>query len=230
MADKHPYVSAPGGLEKTINQFRNSLPIVIDSDTLKKLGFAPNNESYILNVLRFLKLIDTDNKRTDVAAEIFSNHEDEAFFKAFSSLVQDAYSGLFDLHGNGAWTTSKESLVTYFRKSDQTSATVGGRQASTFQVLARFSGHGELQGRRPQKPKAKETLSGRKRQGTTETTETTETTPPVASESMQAPMPVMDAASPKVGLTVRIEINLPAVNDQGTYDKIFKSIRDYLLK
>ena len=43
-------------------------------------------------------------------------------------------------------------------------------------------------------------------------------------------MLAMDAASPKVGLTVRIEINLPAVSDQGTYDKIFKSIRDYLLK
>ena len=224
MADRHPYVSAPGGLEKTIRQFRNSLPSVIDSGTLRKLGFAPNNESYILNVLRFLKLIDTDNKRTDVAAEIFSNHEDEAFFKAFSSLVRDAYAGLFDLYGNGAWTTPKESLVTYFRKSDQTTATVGGRQASTFQVLARFSGHGELRGRRSQKSKAKETPSDRKKQ------RNTATTPPTANESTPVSLSIMDAASPKVGLTVRIEINLPAVNDQDTYDKIFKSVRNYLLK
>ena len=31
------------------------------------------------------------------------------------------------------------------------------------------------------------------------------------------------------GLTVRIEINLPASGDQETYDRIFKSIRDNLL-
>ena len=225
MADKHPYVPAPGGLAKTIDHFRRkNLPIAIDSDTLKKLGFAPNNESYILNVLRFLKLIDTDNKKTDIAGKIFSTHKDEAFFTAFSSVVQDAYAGLFGLHGNDAWNASREDLITYFRQTDETSEVVGRRQAGTFQLLARLSGHGELHGRRPQKPKARETLSGRKKQ------KNTATTPPTASDSTPVSLPVMDAVSPKVGLTVRIEINLPAVNDQGTYDKIFKSIRDYLLK
>ena len=33
-----------------------------------------------------------------------------------------------------------------------------------------------------------------------------------------------------VGLTVRIEINLPANGSQATYDNIFKSIRENLLK
>lgn len=224
MADKHPYVPAPGGLEKTINHFRRNLPIAIDSDTLKKLGFAPNNESYILNVLRFLKLIDADNKKTDIARKTFSTHKDEAFFAAFSSVVQDAYSGLFGLHGNDAWNTPREDLITYFRQSDETSEVVGSRQASTFQLLARLAGHGESSGRRPQKSKEKRNPSGRNKQ------KNTETTPPVASESTPASLPIMDAASPKVGLTVRIEINLPAVNDQDTYDKIFKSVRDYLLK
>jgi hypothetical protein len=31
------------------------------------------------------------------------------------------------------------------------------------------------------------------------------------------------------GLTVRIEVNLPATGDQDTYDKIFKSIRENFL-
>lgn len=171
MADKHPYVTSPGGLEKTIDHFRSSLPTTIDVSTLSKLGFAPNNERYILSVFRFLKFIDASGKKTDLAAKIFSTHEDEAFSKAFSSAVRDAYSGLFDLHAEGAWDTPnaegawdtpKENLITYFRQSDQTSATVGKRQARTFQVLARFSGHGESRGRRTQKPKAKETPSGRK--------------------------------------------------------------------
>lgn len=32
-----------------------------------------------------------------------------------------------------------------------------------------------------------------------------------------------------VGLTVRVEINLPADGDQETYDRIFKSIRENLI-
>jgi hypothetical protein len=39
----------------------------------------------------------------------------------------------------------------------------------------------------------------------------------------------VDAGNRNLGLTVRIEINLPATGDQETYDKIFKSIRENLL-
>ena len=38
-----------------------------------------------------------------------------------------------------------------------------------------------------------------------------------------------DSGNRNLGLTVRIEINLPATGDQETYDKIFKSIRENLL-
>lgn len=219
MAEKHPYVTAPGGLEKTINHFRRrSLPSV-DSGILRKLGFAPNSESYILNVLRFLKFIDAGNKTTDLAATVFSNHEDTAFFEAFSPVVRDAYSDLFDLHGEDAWSTEKESLITYFRKSDRTSAIVGARQASTFQLLARLSGHGESSGAKPRKSNAKRmAVAGASKRKTAP-----------ASHATQQPTEASISLADKVGLTVRIEINLPAVDDQDTYDKIFKSVRENLL-
>ncbi len=63
MADKHPYVSAPGNLVQVINHFRKSFPAKVNADTLKKLGFAPKNESYVLNVLRHLGLIDDDGNK-----------------------------------------------------------------------------------------------------------------------------------------------------------------------
>lgn len=226
MAEKHPYVAAPGGLEKTTSQLRKSFPAVVDSGTLKRFGFAPNNESYVLNVLRFLKIIDADNKKTDSAATVFSNHEDAAFSEAFSSVVRDAYSDLFDLYGDDAWNIEKEKLITYFRKSDQTSVTVGARQASTFQVLARLSGHGESPGAKIQKSKTSispVSATDKRKAGATPTA------PSATSEPTAASLPSTDVASPKVGLTVRIEINLPAVNDKDTYDKIFKSIRENLL-
>jgi hypothetical protein len=43
MAEKHPYISGPGGLVKAIQQLRSSLPAKIDAFILKKLGIAPKN-------------------------------------------------------------------------------------------------------------------------------------------------------------------------------------------
>jgi len=62
MAEKHPYVSASGNLIQVIKHFRSSFPATVTADTLKKLGFAPKNESYVLNVLRFLDVIDQEGK------------------------------------------------------------------------------------------------------------------------------------------------------------------------
>ena len=48
MADRHPYVSSLGGLVQVINHFRRSFPDTVNAGTLKRLGYAPNNESYVL--------------------------------------------------------------------------------------------------------------------------------------------------------------------------------------
>ena len=86
MADKHPYVQGPGALVQVITHFRKSFPTTVSANTLQKLGFAPNNESYVLNVLRFLGLIDQEGKRTTEATKTFNHHEDTAFSTAFAAL------------------------------------------------------------------------------------------------------------------------------------------------
>jgi hypothetical protein len=145
VADKHPYVPGPGGLVQVIKHFRSSFPVAVTADTLRKLGFAPKNESYVLNILRFLGLVDQDDgKRTKEAERVFNLHDDEAFQKEFSLLVRNAYSELFNLHGDNTWTLDQNSLMTFFRSSDQSTAIVGQRQAATFRLLAAFSGHGDV--------------------------------------------------------------------------------------
>ena len=58
MADKHPYSpGGPGGISAAINQLLRSFPKTVDSETLKKLSIAPKNESYIINILRFIGAI-----------------------------------------------------------------------------------------------------------------------------------------------------------------------------
>lgn len=63
MANKYPYVPSAGPLVKTVNHLRGSFPREVTADALRKLGGAPKNESYVINVLRFLGIIDDEGKK-----------------------------------------------------------------------------------------------------------------------------------------------------------------------
>ncbi|MDG4602996.1 MAG: DUF5343 domain-containing protein [Defluviicoccus sp.] len=228
MADKHPYVSAQGGLAQVINHFRKSFPQTVSADTLRKLGFAPKNESYVLNVLRHLKLIDEEGQRTASAQTVFSQHGDADFAKGFGDVVKEAYPDLFELHGKDSWTLEQNSLITFFRSTDQTTDIVGTRQAKTFQTLAAFAGYKETPSTRQRyRSTAKDNDDGRtvKRQGSAAVNRNAKNTR-IQGREMEANS---GPAASNFGLTVRVEINLPADGDQETYDRIFKSIRENLL-
>lgn len=223
MSGTHPYISGAGNIAQMVNQLRRAFPPEIDSNTIKKLGIASNNESYVINALQFVRVIDEEGKKTKEATVTFSSHKDEDFFKEFSQQVKKAYSELFELHGDAAWELPKDELITFFRRTDDTSAAIGGRQASTFHVFAALSGHGELPSRRepsktnaPPKPAKLKPTSKQKTGATREPAEKAK---------------INKGASDKrdVGLTVRIEINLPADGSRETYDNIFKSIRENLI-
>src|SRR5689334_6386131 len=102
----HPYISGPGNVSAMITQLRKSFPGTVTSETVKKLGLAPNNESYVINALQFLGIVDADGKRTADAAKIFVAGDDD-FKKGFEKLVRASYKDLFDLHQNGAWDLDK---------------------------------------------------------------------------------------------------------------------------
>lgn len=222
MADKHPY-SGIAGLTQTVAQLRKSFPAQFGSDTMKKLGIAPNNESYVLNTLRFLDVLDEDGKKGQKVGSVFSQHEDDEFQRGFSEIVSSAYSELFQLHGEDAWTLPLTRLIAYFRHTDSTSDVVGKKQAATFQALGLLSGKvdGAVRLSTP-KPKASDASAPTRAKKTTPQ-------PPKA----EIPLPIQSAPpvaqSSAMALTVRVEINLPAGGDQETYDRIFKSIRENLL-
>jgi hypothetical protein len=223
MADKHPYIPASGYLVKVISQFRRSFPAQVTADTLKKLGIAPKNESYLLNIVRFLGLIDQEGNRTEVAQKIFTQADDAKFSQEFEKLVRKAYDGLFELHGKeNAWNLDSNTLISYFRSSDQTTDTVGKLQASTFQVLAAYAGHGDVPAGRGTASKASTSNAKGKgaKPGRT-----------AAKEAKVSPVTKNELGRriSNLGLSVRIEVNLPADGNQETYDRIFRSIRENLL-
>lgn len=215
MADSHPYISGPGNIAQMISHLRKSFPQTISSETVKKLGLAPKNESYVINALQAIGIIDENGKKTTEAGNVFSHHKDEEFSKEFSKLVEKAYSALFDLHGESSWALGNDELITFFRQTDQTSDAIGKRQANTFKMFAGISGHGELP--------TKKTLGTKAKPAAPKSKVAKQTTKPHEIK-MKDPVKSKD-----IGLTVRIEINLPADGSKETYDNIFKSIKENLI-
>lgn len=228
MADRHPYVPAPGNLVKVVTQFRKSFPATVNAETLKKLALAPSNETYVINVLRFLGLIDEEGKKTETASKIFSLHDDPKFGEALSKVLEKVYKELFELHGEGSWNVDTNGLISFFRSADSTTDIVGKRQATTFLTLSKLAGHGEAP-----KTKASPAKSAKATPKPPKINKKPDSTSSVQKESTTSSnigtgAPAMNGNS-VVGLTVRIEINLPADGDQETYNRIFKSIRENFL-
>ena len=107
----HPYISGAGNITQMIGFLRKSFPATVNSDTVKKLGIAPKNESYVINALHFIGVIDEEGKRTDRGHEVLATHDEEAFKKAFEGLVRDSYKDLFELRSDDAWTMDKDALI-----------------------------------------------------------------------------------------------------------------------
>jgi hypothetical protein len=223
VASKYPYISSAGPMIKTFERFRKQFPREVTASTLRQLGVAPKNETYVINILRFLGVIDENGNRVEERARAFLQHEDEKFSEHIAELVESAYKPLFDLYGSDAWEAGRDKLVTYFRTTDGSSDVVGKRQAITFTALSSLAGHGETI--QPRERTSKAGNGGavpRKKEG--------KATTATAREGHAVSPGVEDAGSSgRVGLTVRIEVNLPANGDQETYDAIFQSIRKHLI-
>jgi hypothetical protein len=220
-----PYVPSGGVLQQAIDQFRKAFPPKVDSATLKKLGVAPSNEGYVITTLKFLGLVSGDNERTDQGVKLFSTHGDDAFAKSLAEIVGEKYSALFDLHADGAWNLDRDALISFFRASDNSTALVGARQALTFAALATMAGQrNATAGGATPVPRARSStrkVSGKPQRAPAK----------ASSENGAGGRAALHPASMgDVALTVRIEINLPANGSQATYDNIFKSIRENLLK
>ena len=218
---KHPYVPSPGILIQVFEQFRKIFPQRVDAETLKKLSLATKNESVVLATLKFLGFVDKDGNKTDLANDVFLKHIDSEFEISLQSVVKAAYLDLFELTGDDAWKTERDTLINFFRVQDETSDLTAKRQATTFEALVSLCGLGKVKVKNKAKsdaPSSKKTSVPKKQ------VIDKKSVPPIVAASTTP----IDKNTP-IGLTVRIEINLPAQGDQDTYDRIFESIKKNLL-
>ncbi len=221
MATTIPYVPSGGLIVKTFEQFRKSFPNKVDANVLKKLALAPNNESMVITLLKFLDFIDEEHNRTESATKVFTKHDDAEFAKELKPIVEKAYSELFNLHSENAWNLQESSLISFFRGHDRSSSITGKRQAKSFSTLASLCGYGESP--KTYEKKISPKINNPKKAMVKE--------PINFKDNLTAKVPQESSKTQlgNFGLTVRIEVNLPAQADQETYDKIFSSIRKNLI-
>lgn len=227
MATSYPYTSSQGSLVKAVEQFRKNFPATIDAATLQKFSIAPANESYVINTLRFLGLIDESGKKLDSVTDFFL-HGDAQFQNGLEALLKGAYADLYNELGAEPWTASKEALSTWFRVTDKTSDLIGARQASTYLTLASLAGKGEP---------VKSTASGASTKSSAASSPKPSTTKKPAAQKNTS-VKNNDTAGKAAenlfggpfGLTVRVEVNLPAGGTPDDYDAIFASIRKNLIE
>ena len=222
MTDKHPYVQTGGHLVQVINHLRKSFPATVNADVLKKLAIAPNSESYVISTIRFLGIIDDEGKKVDTVAGAFLKHNDAEFAQEFSKIVSAAYVELFSLYGEETWKLDTDKLISFFRTNDKTSADLGRRQAATFQTLASIAGYLDIAKEKTStnsKPKAVKAVTSVKLKAQ----------PPKVVQGTKDKDSEVGKGKRDFGLTVRVEINLPAGAEQESYDKIFKSIKENLI-
>jgi len=219
----HPYISGPGNVAQMIAYLRKNFPATVTSETVKKFGLAPQNESYIINALQFIGIIDQEGKRTEPGHQVFLLGDDE-FPMAFEGLLRSAYSDLFETRGEDAWTMTKPQLTGYFRATDKTSEIIGSRQAAVFIMFRALAGHEQPSEAATAKPAATKPKQPKPRATTAKQSK-------AGAEKPKGPsIQVKDGNGRRdMALTVRIEINLPAGGSKETYDNIFKSIRANLI-
>lgn len=223
MVAHYPYVSGSAGLVKTFEQLKKNPPGSIDAAWFKRFGIASGNESYIITILRFIGLYDEEGKRVEANTD-FLYRDGAEFSSGLEQRLLESFKPLFDDHGNAAWSESKEDLTRWFRVTDKTSDLTGGRQATTFLNLAALAGHGDVP---TVAPSASKTTSKKTSPTNSSTAKKAapKADPAPKEEGLKPPAP----ESSGLGLTVRIEVNLPADGTAENYDAIFASIRKHLI-
>ena len=218
-----PYTSGQGAVAQTLTQLRKGFPPKVDAGYLKRFGIASANESYIISILRFLDLINEDGQRREDTTEFFFA-DDDGFKSGLEKRLRDAYARVFDEMGDDTLTADRDALTNWFRAADKTSALVGQRQASTLQTLLAMAGHGSVP--------ASRTATGAKKTDAparTAKTKSTDSSPTATKQKVTHTAGSTAVETGDVGLTVRIEVNLPPGGDASTYDAIFASIKKHLM-
>ncbi len=221
----YPYISGRNNVIKIIEQLHNKFPPSIDIDIIKKFMIAPKAERHIINMLKFLNLIDADGNAVSESEDVFLKFGDD-FKTGLSKIIEKAYHKLFSIYGEDAWLLSDEKLLTFFREEDKGAVRSAKDKVKTFKTLAEICGKIEAKETAQAKSSAPTKINKPKQdKPKINAPKSAPITTPITTPTEQAHL----KPSGDFALSVRIEVNLPAGGTKQNYDDIFKSIRENLI-
>lgn len=204
-----PYMPSVKNLHSILDAIQNAgAPEAFGLDFLQDLGFTSSNDRAAIKVLKFLGMLDAGGKPQASYREFMDHTRAKSVLAA---RMLGAYDDLF-LADKKAHEKGTEALKGWFKTKTGASDAVAKKMATTFKSLATYADFADVE---PAKDQVDEAPSDRE-----DRTDESDKIPPRGSG---------DESPPPLGLTYRIEINLPDTTNVDTYRAIFRAIREELM-
>jgi hypothetical protein len=179
---------------------------------LEGLGYKSSSDRLIINVLKALGFLSSDNKPTERYFEFLDQTQAG---RVLGEALEEAYGDLYQINRK-AHDLSKAEVQNKLRTltRGQFSDGVLGKMAMTFKELSK---HADFEGPSDGPPKEAPTPSQ---------------DDPEPDEPTESPVAPQDPSGVPVGLgglVYNIQIQLPESRDQAVYDALFRSLKTHLL-
>jgi hypothetical protein len=194
-----PYTPTPNSLRKLLNKIPTiGTPSKASQQWLAGVGFSGGNNKRSLAVMRQVGIIAGDGTPTEMWTALRSGDK-----PGYADGIRKSYASLFSTYPD-AHRTDDEALLAFVRSATNYSETTQKLAVRTFRVLCEFGDFTATDGARAKKAS--------KVDGNRQEKEQIRTT----------------FASGPVGLTVNIQLQLPASADGDVYDKLFEAMGRHL--
>jgi len=199
----YPYILSQEKLKSFLTEISSrGIPEKIAHEYLTSIGYKSTNDRPIIKILKFIEMIDANGKPNNN----YANFRDSTQTKqVMATLLKKAYSDLFVPYPDPIHE-DKKKLDNWFKTKMGVGDRTAERASSTFLTLCSFAEFKELEKEEKEdKTKERKIEVGEKKE---------EKTPP----------------SEGVVVNLNIQLVLPATENVDVYDKIFKSLKENILK
>jgi hypothetical protein len=201
-----PYTPNPVVLKKFFAHIQSAgVPEKVTIKYLAQVGFKSTNDRYVISLLKFLGLLDSSGVPSKVWQR-YRNRSTSA--RTLAGAIRNGYSDLFRTFPD-AYRKDNEALRNYFSAHSKVAERTLGLIVSTFKSLCDLADFEEVESSEP-----------------TEEAETPEVPPTLTEKAPPAQRP---ASSQIPAVNINIQLQLPATDDAGIYDKLFAALKKHLL-
>lgn len=198
----YPYVPATEKIAQFFKKIGDiGVPEKFSNKTLKSLGFTSSNDARLVNLVKFLGLVEQNGTPTG----LWKEHRTKPRV-AMAKAIHAAYSDLFQ-HYSDANQRDDEALRTYFAANSSVGAAAVGMMVSTFKTICRLADFSSVD--QMEHDVAQVARTSRR----------TEHHPRVRA----------NAGTDGMTVNINIQLQLPADATPETYERFFEAMRKHVL-